>query len=334
MEDRSTPMHLLVARDLPDVMPEVIFDDQFAIHRSVDGLSDTAFRLHVAAIFWSARNLMDGFVPEEDLDLVCARVRAPSRFAAECVSRGTWHEAPVACASEKCPPPPADRKGWVIHDIWELHPPAAVVVATQARKSDGGRYGNHLRWHEGRGVIEPGCEYCRELSVDRSDHRSEVRHGKRTSSDHRSVSDRTSDRSTESGAIPSDQSKSKSSSMADLVGRLNVSYAHELDDDDLLKVIIDSIHARTGRVVPAAHARKVATGILAAASRRPKNLGAYLRASIQKEPDPRSRFLPPEPEQPARHCARCHDSRRIEDTAGNDAGPCPDCHPSARKEAS
>ena len=108
--NRSTAMLLLAARDQPDVMPEVIFDDQFAIHRSVDGLSDTAFRLHVAAIFWSARNLMDGFVPEEDLDLVCARVRAPSRFAAECVSRGTWHEAPVACGSEKRPPSPADGR--------------------------------------------------------------------------------------------------------------------------------------------------------------------------------------------------------------------------------
>ena len=234
----------------------------------------------------------------------------------------------------EAPPVAGGRKGWVIHDIWDLHPPASVVLATQARKSDGGRYGNHLRWHEGRGVVEPGCEFCQEVSVDRSDHRSEVRSGNRTKSDHRSVSDRTTDRSTESVPNPN-QSKSKStSSVTDVVSHLAGSYARELDDDDLLKMIIGLIHDRTGRVIPAAHARNVAHGIMDAAPRRPNSLSAYLRAAIQKEPDPRGRFLPPEPERPTQHCARCHDSRRIQDANGDDAGPCPECHPSARKEAS
>jgi hypothetical protein len=122
--------------------------------------------------------------------------------------------------------------------------------------------------------------------------------------------------------------------LVDVVSHLAGSYARELDDDDLLKMIIGLIHDRTGRVIPAALARTVAQDIMAAAPKRPNSLSAYLRAAIQKEPDPRGRFLPPEPEQPAQHCARCHDSRRIADAAGNDAGPCPDCHPSARKEAS
>lgn len=58
-------------------MPWVRFDDQFPIHRKVDGLSDAAYRLHTSAIFWCARNLTDGFVSEEDLDGVTARVRTP-----------------------------------------------------------------------------------------------------------------------------------------------------------------------------------------------------------------------------------------------------------------
>ena len=53
-------------------MPWVRFDDQYPIHRKVAGLSDTAFRLHSAAIFWCVRNGTDGFVPEEDLDLVAS----------------------------------------------------------------------------------------------------------------------------------------------------------------------------------------------------------------------------------------------------------------------
>jgi hypothetical protein len=99
-------------------MPWVRFDDQFTIHRKVDGLSDAAFRLHASAIFWSARNLTDGFVSREDLDGVTARVRTPARFAAECVRRGVWHDARQLCPSEKCPGP-VDEDGWIIHDYWQ-----------------------------------------------------------------------------------------------------------------------------------------------------------------------------------------------------------------------
>ncbi len=86
-------------------MAWVRYDDQYPIHRKVAGLSDAAFRLHTAAIFWSARNGTDGFVPDEDLDQVCAQVRDPARFAAECVNRRTWHLAAHACTSEMCPGP-------------------------------------------------------------------------------------------------------------------------------------------------------------------------------------------------------------------------------------
>ena len=106
------------------MMPWVRFDDQFPIHRKVDGLSDAAYRLHTSAIFWSARNLTDGFVSEEDLGGVTARVRTPSRFAAECVNRGIWHPGGETCPSEKCPapvdsPPVDNPRGWVIHDYWQ-----------------------------------------------------------------------------------------------------------------------------------------------------------------------------------------------------------------------
>ena len=108
-------------------MPWVRFDDQYTIHRKVDGLSDAAFRLHTSAIFWSARNLTDGFVSEEDLEGVTARVRTPARFAAECVRRGVWHDAREPCLSEKCPGP-VDGDGWVIHDYWEYQPSKAQVM--------------------------------------------------------------------------------------------------------------------------------------------------------------------------------------------------------------
>lgn len=108
-------------------MPWVRFDDHFPLNRKVDGLSDTAFRLHVSAIFWCARNLTDGVVPEEDLDLVTARVRAPARFAAELVRRGLWHEAGYRCDSEICPPSGPD--GWTVHDYFGYQPSKAKVQA-------------------------------------------------------------------------------------------------------------------------------------------------------------------------------------------------------------
>ena len=112
-------------------MPWVRFDDQFTIHRKVAGLSDAAFRLHVSAIFWCARNLMDGFLPEEDLDDVCARVRTPQRFAAECVKRGAWHDAREPCESEFCTGP-VDNDGWVIHNYLEFQPSKEQVIRDRA----------------------------------------------------------------------------------------------------------------------------------------------------------------------------------------------------------
>jgi hypothetical protein len=111
-------------------MPWVRFDDQFTIHRKVDGLSDAAFRLHTSAIFWSARNLTDGSVTREDLDGVSARVRTPERFAAECKKRGVWHLGDEDCPSEKCPADgTGDGDGWIIHDYWEFQPSKEQVVA-------------------------------------------------------------------------------------------------------------------------------------------------------------------------------------------------------------
>lgn len=115
-------------------MPWVRFDDHFPVNRKVDGLSDTAFRLHVSAIFWCARNLTDGVVPEADLELVTARVRAPARFSTELVHRGLWHEAGFECGSEHCPPPGPD--GWVIHDYWEFQPSKEKVIADRASNAE------------------------------------------------------------------------------------------------------------------------------------------------------------------------------------------------------
>jgi hypothetical protein len=97
-------------------MPWVRFDDQYPIHRKVASLSDAAYRLHSTAIFWCARNLTDGWVPEDDLDQVCAQVRNPKKFLAELLRRGLLHEAGFECDSEDCPADGTHTDGWVLHD--------------------------------------------------------------------------------------------------------------------------------------------------------------------------------------------------------------------------
>lgn len=109
-------------------MPWVRFDDTFPINRKVDGLSDAAFRLHVSAIFWCARNLTDGFVPEDDLELVCARVRTPARFAAQLVDRKLWHERPG---------------GWQIKDYLDYQPSKEKVLEDREKSAERQR-----KWRE------------------------------------------------------------------------------------------------------------------------------------------------------------------------------------------
>lgn len=122
-------------------MPWVRFDDTFPTNRKVDGLSDAAYRLHTSAIFWCSRNLTDGVVLEEDLELVTARVRMPARFAAELVRRGLWHMATERCESEHCAEPGPD--GWFIHDYLEFQPSKVRVLAERAANAD-----RQKKWRE------------------------------------------------------------------------------------------------------------------------------------------------------------------------------------------
>lgn len=249
----------------------VRYDDQYPIHRKVAGLSDAAFRLHTAAIFWSARNGTDGFVPDEDLDQVCAQVRDPARFAAECVNRRTWHLAAHSCTSEMCPDP-RDEPGWVIHDYLEYQPTKdeseIAKKKQQEQKSAGGKLGNHRRWHTGpEGKPGKDCPWC---------------------GDPPSVSDRypigESDRSFIAPSRPGLSVVSVGNQSSDRNARTDA----EIDPID--ETIIQEIYAATSRVIDADWAAKIRKFILD--GRTPSNPSAYIKAVIENEPDPHKRFLP------------------------------------------
>lgn len=121
------------------------FDDQFPLHRKVDGLTDSAFRMHVEAIFWSARNLTDGFITQDDLTSAC-RYRKPEGYLTQVVKRGAWHRIAdgqiTDCA--QC----ADRygntltgDGWLIHGYLDWQLPRSKVLQIRLARQKAGKLG-------------------------------------------------------------------------------------------------------------------------------------------------------------------------------------------------
>lgn len=101
------------------------FDDQFPIHRKVHGLTDAAFRLHVEAIFWCARNLTDGFIAQDDLASV-SRYRRPEGYVTELVNRGAWDVV---------------DGGWRIHDYLDWQDSRDKVLRVREVRKQAGRVG-------------------------------------------------------------------------------------------------------------------------------------------------------------------------------------------------
>jgi hypothetical protein len=121
------------------------FDDQFPLHRKVNGLTDSAFRLHVEAIFWCARNLTDGFIAHEDLT-IASRFRKPEGYVAECVKRGAWHRVEGGkieggCGRCEDRDLPLDEAGWLIHDFLDWQRPRSKVLEIKERRAEAGRRG-------------------------------------------------------------------------------------------------------------------------------------------------------------------------------------------------
>lgn len=79
-------------------------DDKFPEHEKVVGLSNAAFRLHVSAICYAARNETDGRI----LPAAARALRGRPRDMAELVSAGLWELR--------------GGDGWAIHDYLLYNP--------------------------------------------------------------------------------------------------------------------------------------------------------------------------------------------------------------------
>jgi len=276
-----------VTRDGSRLVTWFKVDDSFHSHPKVLATSLAARGLWVTAGSWSSKHLTDGVLRDQEL----AALGGTPELAAELVAAGLWRRA---------------KGGYRFHE-WDAdadgtvrNPLRSEVMAERRKKSSGGRIGNHRRWHASRGVTDPDCPFCQEKRA--------------------SDTDRTSDRSTESGASPPVPSrpdpKGQSPSGFDprevtQSSSVSVGDARATLTDDDLKIdqtIIGLLAELTGRTVSPNHAAGVRRQILG--GRAVDKPLPYVARAIRERPKD---FLPAAPaaercpihhlEQPCRSCA-------------------------------
>jgi hypothetical protein len=105
-------------------MAWVKFDDGYADHRKIAGLTDAAFRLHTAGILYCGRHLTDGFIEATEVPRLVRRFRKAALV--ELTDRGMWIDQAGL--------------GYVIHDYLDWNDTAEKVhkrrADTARRKAD------------------------------------------------------------------------------------------------------------------------------------------------------------------------------------------------------
>ncbi|WP_433731054.1 hypothetical protein ACQP2Y_21700 [Actinoplanes sp. CA-051413] len=133
--------------------------------------------LWAAAGSWAGDELTDGFVPDDVVDYLAPGVG--QNLAKRLESARLWvrteHDG---------------EQGWQFHQWVDQQPTREEVKAVEAKKSSGGRLGNHRRWHVEAGKVDAKCPYCR---VDPSSESHTDRRSDRST-------DRTTDQRSESEA--------------------------------------------------------------------------------------------------------------------------------------
>lgn len=93
-------------------MPYLNLDDNYPDHPKIEALSDAAYRLHGAAMFYAARFRLDGYLTREQLR---ARRRWSTKTEAELCLSYLLHKPGAPCESADCPPDDGVR--YRLHDF-------------------------------------------------------------------------------------------------------------------------------------------------------------------------------------------------------------------------
>jgi hypothetical protein len=100
-------------------------DDAFPEHPKVHPLDDRAFRLHMHALCYCARNLTNGVISSKGLRQLLGSCDAKPRHVKQLVEHGLWHE----------------DDAYRIHDYLEKNPTADEVRELRKARSEAGRRG-------------------------------------------------------------------------------------------------------------------------------------------------------------------------------------------------
>lgn len=101
-------------------MPYANIDDNFADHPKVVGISDAAFRLHVAGILYCRRHQTDGLIEADEVPRLVRRFKKSA--VPELVEANLWHER-------------FDGKVYEIHDFLDWNESRNQVEKRRADKA-------------------------------------------------------------------------------------------------------------------------------------------------------------------------------------------------------
>ena len=123
------------------------FDIGMDEHAKIICLSDEAFRALFEAVFYSRRNMTDGFLDERVVKKKWG-VEAARELSTNDPEKPSWIQI---------------EGGWAIHDFAKHHPLRAEIEAKRAnlssKRAEAGRKGAASRWqNDGKGVANDGSQ--------------------------------------------------------------------------------------------------------------------------------------------------------------------------------
>ena len=144
-------------------------DDGFYDHPKVDDLSLEAVGLWLLCATYSSKHLTGGFVSRTRVARfggIPSGTRSGGRIGGDSVPDDTRSN-------------PVDElvqsgllyevgEGYQFHDWDAYNPSAEEAKARREDMSDGGREGNHRRWHVSRGIVDPDCGWCKSSPIGSS----------------------------------------------------------------------------------------------------------------------------------------------------------------------
>lgn len=116
-------------------------DDKFAMHPKAMMAGNAALGLWVRAGSWSAAHLTDGWIPNKLL----ASLGGSKTSANTLVKARLWDSEPG---------------GFRFRDWHDYQPSAVDVKSAEDAEKNGGSWGNHVRWHTKKSVVNPDCKHC------------------------------------------------------------------------------------------------------------------------------------------------------------------------------